>query len=199
MTFSRKNGRTYRYYLCDRANKNGYETVCIGEAPCPEQENLSPRQQIGSVPYAVQAEACVVSFVPLVRAGDQQISLGGVFRGTTGQLESAEGSFDQDGKTTGHIEYSGAHGYRAAKFACEAAIGSSTAHICSMQEMIISEQLGMLVGCVGREVHKLFSNWLSRARRDDEAYPKVRRGGATQLSASRARNLCAESLIHPTS
>jgi len=38
VTFTRKNGRTYRYYLCDRANKNGYDTCPVKSVPAGDVE-----------------------------------------------------------------------------------------------------------------------------------------------------------------
>ena len=38
ITFARKNGRTYRYYLCDRANKNGYDACPVKSVPAGDVE-----------------------------------------------------------------------------------------------------------------------------------------------------------------
>jgi len=56
-------------------------------------------------------------------------------------------SFDGTGKTKGAIAVTGyAMGYRSGKKACEKALGDSpTAHLCSMQELVESAQMGIFI------------------------------------------------------
>jgi len=39
ITYTRKNGRTYRYYLCGRANKSGYDACPVKSVPAGDVEN----------------------------------------------------------------------------------------------------------------------------------------------------------------
>ena len=90
---------------------------------------LTPRQQIGAVPYAVQARRARRT---VDRVGDRRISLSGLYAGRSAA------------STTGLIAYQGLIGYRAAKAICEQDMGSPTAHMCNSLEMVNSAQLGLL-------------------------------------------------------
>ena len=129
-------------------------SVCLGENCLPEEDML-PRQQIGSVPYAVKAEVAVRATEcsqSEVASGGIRYSLSAVYRGTTkdvGELaieteDNPEPSFISSGATAGRIKFQGALGARAAKLACEVALGSPSAHMCMTHEMVRSQQMGLL-------------------------------------------------------
>ena len=107
---------------------------------------VSPRQAVGGVPYAVMARAAETARRVEIVAGVTRYSVNAVFRGSTaGALTSADGNFEDDGSTRGYIGVNGvAAGYPSAKRACEIALGSPTAHMCSSHEMMISAQMGLL-------------------------------------------------------
>ena len=123
------------------AHDQTWVTVCIGGGCLPGDE-MSPRQAVGSVPYAVLAE--VVNKQQIVTDSGKRLALDGIFQATTeNALEVAsKGSFTPEGKTAGAISFPGATlGYPSTKKACEALLDSSSAHMCTTHEMVISLML----------------------------------------------------------
>jgi hypothetical protein len=121
------------------AHDQTWITACVGEGCLPEGE-MSPRQAVGSVPYAVKAEQVAR---PEIVYGERRYSLGAVYRTSTlGKV--TVGSFDNTGQTKGSISIPGvAKGYASAKRACELAVDSPTAHVCTQEEMAISASLSV--------------------------------------------------------
>ncbi|MFH1529731.1 MAG: hypothetical protein ABIK09_03230 [Pseudomonadota bacterium] len=99
----------------------------------------APRQPVGRVPLAIRADRTEIV------ANGRRWSVNAVFRtSTAGKLTSADGSWTDDGKTTGAIGTNGYPvGYSSAKAACEIAVSSPTAHMCSQEEMQRSAQMGI--------------------------------------------------------
>jgi hypothetical protein len=126
-------------------NDEAWMTVCVGEG-CQLVDDLAPRRQIGSVPYAVRAGR--TRHAETV-AQSRRVSATAIYRTSTVDKEAVvgKGSFDGTGRTKGHIRFpesdgSGeAEGYRAGKLACEAALTSPTAHMCTDHEMVLSMQM----------------------------------------------------------
>jgi len=62
ITFTRKNGRTYRYYLCDRANKNGYDACPVKSVPAGDVEKavmMQVRRVFQAPEILVEALTCI--------------------------------------------------------------------------------------------------------------------------------------------
>lgn len=131
-------------------------------------ETLAPRVALSPVGYALRSKnaghaetadyAAVAGYAEAQEivvgegASERRYSVNGVFRGTTSQLVDALGapigSFDAEGRTAGAITFPSADGGElvgnaAAKAACEAALGSPTAHLCGPEEIVRSDQLGL--------------------------------------------------------
>lgn len=104
-----------------------------------ESENL-PRQQLGAVPYAIEADhavdashATVATQVTRTSGSDGAVSLAGTVCGYTA---ATTGEFHAPGGITGP---------RAARALCQMVAGcSSTAHMCTSSEVGIARQLGIL-------------------------------------------------------
>lgn len=132
-------------------------------------KELQPAQRIGSVPYAVRAVSA--ARVGVSRSWNNSPAVvyasNAVFKGgTDGSAPTgfpaptivAGGNFisgdqvttaDRPGETKGHFRYTSSltgtevEGYQAAKHACEAALGSKTARMCTNLDMVRSVQLGI--------------------------------------------------------
>jgi len=146
------------------AHAQTWIAVCVG-AECTQVDDLLPRLAVGSVPYAIVSTKA--RHVELT-SGSERISVNAIFRDGTSNKQgiAGVGSFDGMGKTNGKFlfEYpqgSGVvlAGYRAGKKACEVALDSPTAHMCTSQEMVLSAQMGvspdewMWVSTGNREVY----------------------------------------------
>ncbi|GEM_PF-3720536 len=117
------------------------------ELSVDQQPPMSPRIPIGSVPYALHAAHCDNSSSTAITASNgNTYSQTAIYKQTTKGLSG--GSFT-DGTTPGRIEFAGHIGYRAAKLACEAALNSPTAHMCTTHEIVVSAQLGVTISLDG--------------------------------------------------
>lgn len=87
---------------------------------------IRPRSALKAVPYALKA--ATANRVILVSAGGARTSADGLVCGTTTA-------------TNGNWAASGASGYRAGKLLCEARCASTTAHVCTSNEVV--RQLGL--------------------------------------------------------
>ena len=123
------------------------DQLWISVAVEPAGEELAPRQPVGSVAYSLSSRRA--EQLEIVANG-KRLSVNAVYRGHTGLLSSEyhdvpDSSFDGAGRTNGNIRFPGAgNGHRAAKAACEQALRSPTAHMCSASEMVTSAQLGLV-------------------------------------------------------
>ena len=74
ITFTRKNGRTYRYYLCERANKSGYDACPVKSVPAGDVEKAVMMQ----VRRVFQAPEILVESLASIqkRELDDQVRLG---------------------------------------------------------------------------------------------------------------------------
>ena len=128
----------YNVTVIFAANDETWITVCVGEFPCVSTFDLSPRQQIGSVPYAMRAKR-IVSM-----GSGSKVATNSVFRGVTTGHGDLGGNFQPDGKTAGAIKYKDhPTGYKSAKKACEHVLNSPTAHFCTFAEIAVSAELGL--------------------------------------------------------
>ena len=123
---------------------------------------LAPRQRVASVPYALNAASATRNEIV---SGGRHYAVNAVFKGTTrqsvevGTLSAQHGgSFDAAGNTAGLIRFPHENGvlltgYAAAKRACEVALGSSSAHMCTVQDMVVSAQMGINSGVIAWVSH----------------------------------------------
>ena len=188
-------------------------TVCIGQN-CTSDDDLMPRQAVGSVPYAVKAEK---SSKTSTRLGPNIIAANAVYRGNTLDAPGvlSKGSFSETGTTNGHIKFidpDGAgevEGYRAAKLACEAALISPTAQFCTSQQLLLSVQVGIVLPdnftmWVSTGVENIYTNQIGKAitsdclgwknsENSDEYYSYI--GGAVWSSSKSSHTYCGNN--HP--
>lgn len=129
-------------------------------------ETLAPRVALTSVPYALHAEhaqragladAADDATRVAVVANGSRYAINAVFRATTASLPAdlladaaARGSFDGAGATMGAIQIRDTDpdetmltGRVAAKRACELAVGSPSARVCTPREMLVTGSLGL--------------------------------------------------------
>jgi len=116
-------------------------TVCVGQG-CLPADDLLPRQQVGSVPYAAKADTAQWAWRTSVVGNNKRCSTNAVFKGASKGVSG--GSFLNGGSGTA-FSYEGLTGYQAAKRVCEVSLGSETAHMCTMTEILWSLQLGVSV------------------------------------------------------
>ncbi len=107
---------------------------------------LVPRILLSSVPFAWESGRSAEAGRVEIASGGSRYSVNAVFRGTTEGAPAVvgQGSFGSAGHTTGAFEFESRTGYQAAKLACEAALGSRTAHMCTVSEMLTSYQMGLV-------------------------------------------------------
>jgi len=119
------------------AHEETWITVCVGDDCALPNGELKPRQQIGSVPYAVRAGRVAIPGPGGIVAGNAALITSTIGHGELG------GSFDAEGKTKGAIKCEDEPvGYRSAKRVCELVLSSATAHLCTTHEILVSLQAG---------------------------------------------------------
>jgi len=157
------------------AHDQTWLTVCVG-AGCTPGDDLLPRQAVGSVPYAISART---STRTTTNVGPFLIAANSVYRGNTLNAPGVvgKGSFSETGTTNGHIRFPApdgvteVEGYRAAKLACEAALGSPTAHFCTSQHMLMSVQVGIVpddtTAWTAMGIENIYTNSMGKAITND--------------------------------
>jgi hypothetical protein len=119
-----------------QANPNLFVEVSVNS------QTMQPRTKLGAVPYAIESGGVAFSNV--------RIPAGTAWPGPTtitknGKSYSVNGSFCGSSTATN----GNAGGYTGAKTMCETACSSTTAHLCTSEEMLRSASLGLTLPTLG--------------------------------------------------